>query len=224
MSTLFPHVDTWIFDLDLTLYTPEANIMSQVRDRITLFVQDYFKVSAEEAHGIRYNYWQKYGTTLSGLIVEHDLHPDAYLDFVHDIDLSALHPCADLRTHILALPGRKLIFTNADRPYAERILEARGLSDVFEDIFDIHRMRHVPKPDPASYGALCNELNVKPPMALFIEDSAHNLVPAKALGMTTIWVKHGDEADSDDHRQHIDHQITDVTDWLASVHNYERTP
>jgi putative hydrolase of the HAD superfamily len=222
MNSAFAHIDTWIFDLDLTLYPPEADIMSQVRDRIALFVEGYFKVGSDEAHGIRHRYWKQYGTTLGGLMAEHGLDPDGYLDFVHDVDLGKLTPCDVLRGHISALPGRKLIFTNADLPYARRVLAARGLDDVFEDIFDIHRMEHRPKPDPVSYRAFCNELAVIPENALFVEDSAHNLVPAKALGMTTIWVKHEGEADSSGHEDHIDHQIDDVTKWLSSIQNLER--
>ena len=215
------HIETWIFDLDLTLYSPEANIMAQVRDRIALFVEDHFKIGSDEAHTIRHRYWQKYGTTLGGLMAEHGVEPHGYLDFVHDVDLGKLEPCSRLRAYLLALPGRKLIFTNADLPYAERVLKARGLDDVFEDIFDIHRMKHLPKPDPLSYRAFCDQLNVDPRRALFVEDSAHNLVPAKALGMTTIWVKHDDEADSSGHEDHIDLEIDDVTKWLSSIHSLE---
>lgn len=222
MHSAFSHIDTWIFDLDLTLYPPEAEIMAQVRDRIALFVEDYFRIDADEAHDIRHRYWQKYGTTLGGLMAEHKVDPHGYLDFVHDVDLSKLTPCTELRAHICALPGRKLIFTNADLPYAQRVLKARGLEDVFEDIFDIHRMEHLPKPDPASYRAFCDQLKVAPERALFVEDSAHNLVPAKALGMTTIWVKHDGEADSSGHEDLIDHQIGDVTKWLSSIHSLER--
>jgi putative hydrolase of the HAD superfamily len=223
MVPAFSHIDTWIFDLDLTLYQPEANIMAQVRDRIALFVEGYFKVGSDEAHQIRHSYWRKYGTTLGGLMAEHKVDPHGYLDFVHDVDLSKLVPCGDLRAHIGALPGRKLIFTNADLPYAQRVLAARGLDDLFEDIFDIHRMEHRPKPDPVSYHAFCDQLGVTPQNALFVEDSAHNLVPAKALGMTTIWVKHDGEADSSGHEDHIDHEISDLTDWLADIHQFERT-
>ncbi len=216
------HIDTWIFDLDLTLYKPEANIMAQVRDRIALFVEDYFKIGSDEAHDIRHRYWKQYGTTLGGLMAEHDVDPHGYLDFVHDVDLSRLTSCAVLRAHILALPGRKLIFTNADLPYAQRVLAARGLEDAFEDIFDIHRMQHLPKPDPASYRALCDQLDIAPKRALFVEDSPQNLAPAKALGMTTIWVKHPGEADSSGHEDDIDHQIADLTLWLSSIHSLER--
>lgn len=224
MPSQFSHIDTWIFDLDLTLYPPEAGIMAQVRERIALFVENYFNIGSDEAHGIRHRYWQKYGTTLGGLMAEHDVDPHGYLDFVHDVDLSKLVNCPDLRAQVLRLPGRKIIFTNADLPYAQRVLKARGLDDVFEDIFDIHRMEHRPKPDPVSYRAFCDQMAVAPERALFVEDSAHNLVPAKALGMTTIWVKHAGEADSGGHDEHIDHEIGDVTEWLASVHSQERVP
>lgn len=222
MVPALSHIDTWIFDLDLTLYSPDANIMAQVRDRIALFVEGHFKVGSDEAHDIRHRYWRKYGTTLGGLMAEHGVDPHGYLDFVHDVDLSKLTPCNELRSHISGLPGRKLIFTNADLPYAERILAARGLGGLFEDIFDIHRMEHRPKPDPASYRAFCDQLDVAPQNALFVEDSAHNLAPAKALGMTTIWVKHDGEADSSGHDDHIDHEIADLTLWLSSIHSLER--
>lgn len=222
MHPLFRHIDTWIFDLDLTLYPPEANIMAQVRDRIALFVQDYFKISSEEAHHIRHQYWRKYGTTLGGLMREHHVDPHDYLDFVHDVDLSLLMFAPQLRAQIEVLPGRKLIFTNADKPYADRVLIASGLDNLFEDVFDIHRMGHRPKPHPDSYAALCSELEIDPKTSLFVEDSAHNLVPAKAMGMTTIWVKHAGEADSSGGVDHIDHEIADVTEWLSSIHSIER--
>lgn len=221
MLPALSHIDTWIFDLDLTLYTPDANIMAQVRDRIALFVEQHFNVGPDEAHDIRQRYWRKYGTTLSGLMAEHDVDPHGYLDFVHDVDLSKLTPCKDLRVRIEALPGRKLIFTNADLPYAQRVLAARGLDNLFEAVFDIHCMAHQPKPVPGSYDAFCGRLNVHPEKAVFIEDSAHNLVPAKAMGMTTIWVKHEGEADSGGHDAHIDYTITDLAAWLADIQQQE---
>ncbi len=216
------HIDTWIFDLDLTLYGPEHNIMAQVRDRIAEFVANHFDIDADRAHQIRYDYWQKYGTTLCGLIEEHDIDPSAYLDFVHDVDLSLLQPCALLRAEILALPGRKLIFTNADAPYAKRVLALRGLDDVFEDIFDIHRMDQKPKPARESYAAICDELTIAPDTALFVEDSAHNLEPAKMMGMTTVWVNHlADKESSNDRPQYVDYEITDLANWLGSIREKE---
>ena len=223
MQTPFAHIDTWIFDLDLTLYGPEANIMAQVRDRIALFVEKHFNIGSDEAHKIRHTYWKKYGTTLGGLMAEHKVDPNGYLDFVHDVDMDLLRPDADLRRQIISLPGRKLIFTNADAPYAERVLAARGLENLFEDIFDIHRMQHVPKPAVESYDNLCAQLDINPARALFVEDSANNLVPARVLGMTTIWVNHGTEAVSCDTEQYIDHEIADLNDWLSSIHTIEGT-
>jgi putative hydrolase of the HAD superfamily len=217
MAINLTHIDTWIFDLDLTLYEPEANIMAQVRDRIALYVEQYFKIGSEEAHRIRQNYYQKYGTTLGGLMAEHDIEPHGYLDFVHDVDMAKLNPVPELRALIAGLPGRKLIFTNADAPYAKRVLEKLDLSGVFEDIFDIHRMNHVPKPALPSYHALCRELSIAPQRALFVEDSAHNLPPAKELGMTTIWVNHDAQAANSGHEIHIDHEISDVTEWLSQI-------
>ena len=223
MQTPFANIDTWIFDLDLTLYGPEANIMAQVRDRIALFVEKHFNIGSDEAHKIRHTYWKKYGTTLGGLMAEHKVDPNGYLDFVHDVDMDLLRPDADLRRQIISLPGRKLIFTNADAPYAERVLAARGLENLFEDIFDIYRMQHVPKPAVESYDNLCAQLDINPARALFVEDSVHNLLPAKALGMTTIWVNHGTEPDSGDTEEFVDHEIADLNDWLSSIHTMEGT-
>jgi putative hydrolase of the HAD superfamily len=219
MPHSFPHVDTWIFDLDLTLYAPEHNIMEQVRDRIALFVEDYFDIDSEAAHKIRHAYWKSYGTTLGGLMAEHGVDLHAYLDFVHDVDLSLLKPCPRLRAGLEALPGRKLIFTNADAPYAERILKARGLDDLFEGMVDIHAMNHRPKPDPASYALFCTAFGVRPETALFVEDSVHNLEPAHSMGMTTVWINHSSDGESggNERPRYVDHEITDVGNWLHEV-------
>ncbi len=187
--------------------------MSQVKDRIADFVQNYFKTDSKTAHEIRYKYWKSYGTTLGGLMAEHGVEPSEYLDYVHDVDLDLLKPCPRLRSAIEALPGRKLIFTNADAPYAHRVLEARGLKGVFEGMFDIHQMDHQPKPTPKSYERLCANFDINPSTALFIEDSAHNLEPAKALGMTTVWVNHANE----ERPAYVDHDITNLTEWLETA-------
>jgi putative hydrolase of the HAD superfamily len=222
MSPSLAHIDTWIFDLDLTLYGPEHNIMEQVRNRIALFVEDYFDIDSEAAHKIRHAYWKSYGTTLGGLMAEHGVDLHAYLDFVHDVDLSLLKPCDRLKSGIEALPGRKLIFTNADAPYAERILDARGLSGLFEGMLDIHIMEHKPKPAVQSYERLCSMFDIQPGNALFVEDSAHNLEPAKALGMTTVWVNHaGDHDAANECPLYVDHEIKDLADWLHAIKERE---
>lgn len=218
MPPALSHVDCWIFDLDLTLYAPEHGIMGQVRERIATYVERFFDIGSDEAHRIRHDYWQRYGTTLGGLMTEHGVDPHGYLDFVHDVDLSALEPCEALRTGIESLPGRKLIFTNADLPYAERVLAARGLTGLFEDVFDIHRMDHRPKPSPGSYETLCSAFAIDPAAALFIEDSVQNLAPAKAMGMTTIWIDHEFEDNPDGgHPPFVDIRTPSARDWLESL-------
>jgi putative hydrolase of the HAD superfamily len=222
MSPTLNHIDTWLFDLDLTLYGPEHNIMEQVRNRIAAYVENYFKVSESESHAIRYQYWRKYGTTLGGLMAEHGVDPVGYLDFVHDVDMSLLQPCAKLRAGIEALPGRKLIFTNADAPYAKRVVAARGLDGVFDGLFDIHQMDHRPKPEPESYVRMCDAFGIDPAGAIFFEDSAHNLQPAKAMGMTTAWVNHISETQAKPERPaFIDHEIHDLAEWLATIKEQE---
>ncbi len=222
MHKALAHIDTWIFDLDLTLYGPEHNVMEQVRDRIALFVERFFKIGPDEAHRIRHAYWKQYGTTLGGLIAEHQVEPQAYLDFVHDVDLALLEPCSRLRAGIEALPGRKLIFTNADEPYARRVLAMRGLDGVFEGLFDIHCMEQRPKPHGPSYDAFCGAFEVDPERALFVEDSAHNLEPAKAMGMTTVWVHHASDSESIQPRPHfVDYEIDDVANWLETLREHE---
>lgn len=217
-SNSLDHIDTWIFDLDLTLYAPEHNIMEQVRDRIGLYVERYFDIDSAEAHRIRHAYWKSYGTTLGGLMAEHGVDLHAYLDFVHDVDLSLLQPCDRLREGIAALQGRKLIFTNADAPYAKRILAQRGLDDLFDGMLDIHGMEHRPKPAAESYDRLCSMFGFDPATALFVEDSAHNLEPAKAMGMTTVWVRHdGDPQAAREKPDYVDYEITDVAEWLHSI-------
>jgi putative hydrolase of the HAD superfamily len=216
------HIDTWICDLDNTLYDPAHTIMDQIRERIAAYVRDYFVVDEATSHRIRYDYWKKYGTTLGGLMAEHGVDPRAYLDFVHDVDMTPLGRCDRLHAGLSALPGRRLIFTNADAPYAERILAARGLDAMFEAVFDIHAMAHRPKPAPESYAALCKAFDIVPERALFIEDSAHNLEPAKALGMTTVWVNR--EADGESGGacpDFVDHEITDLAGWLVQLNERE---
>jgi putative hydrolase of the HAD superfamily len=151
-------------------------------------------------------------------MAEHGVEAEEYLEFVHDVDLSALEPSPVLRDAIAALPGRKLIFTNADRPYVDRILAARGLAGVFEDVFDIHRMEHRPKPWPGSYAALCQSFAIHAPHALFVEDSAHNLEPAKALGMTTVWIDHEPrEGDDGGHPPFVDFRASCTIEWLEGL-------
>src|SRR3546814_5367580 len=110
-----------------------------------------------------------------------------------------------LRAGLERLPGRKLVFTNADADYAARVLAARGIADLFDGICDIRVTRYTPKPDAAAYDMMVAHLGVDPAKSLFVEDMARNLTPAKMLGMTTVWLDNGSESGhrSEEHKSEI---------------------
>jgi putative hydrolase of the HAD superfamily len=212
------HINCWLFDLDLTLYPPEANIMAQVERQIGRFVELRLGVDEASAHQIRHKYFVEYGTTGAGLMAEHGIEPHEYLEFVHDVDLGLLEEDPALAGALAALPGRKIVFTNADAPYAKRVLAARGLGESFEAIHDIHAMAYRPKPEAESYHGLCRTQEIDPARALFVEDMARNLKPAKALGMKTVWINHGSapsqqEADA----SFIDYETHCASAWLREL-------
>jgi len=212
------HIDAWIFDLDNTLYPAKTNLFAQIDARMGAYVARLLGVDPVEAHRVQKGFFHEHGTTLRGLMNEHGVDPHHFLDDVHDIDVGVVAPAPLLVESIARLPGRKLIFTNADTPYAEKVLARLGLNTAFEAIHDVHAMDYLPKPDPRAYRGLCEKYAIDPARALFVDDMERNLAPAKAIGMTTVWVDNGSEQGP----RHaapafIDHSITDVGDWLADV-------
>lgn len=212
------HVDSWIFDLDNTLYRPEANIFGQIDERMMRFIADLLGCDLAEAKRVQKDYFHRHGTTLSGLMAHHGVAPHDFLDFVHDVDLTVLDSDPLLVESIAALPGRKFIFTNGDAPYAMRVLERLGLAASFEAIHDIHACGYAPKPGEAAYRSMIGALGIDPARALFVEDMAINLKPAKALGMTTVWLNNGSERGSHEaDPSFIDIEISDLGQWLGSI-------
>ena len=217
MIAALSHVDTWIFDLDNTLYPASANLFAHVDRRMTAFIGDLLGVDPIEARRVQKAYFLGHGTTLSGLMAEHDVDPHAFLSYVHDIEMDALQADAPLAAALAKLPGRKIVFTNGDAPYALKVLDRLGLGGSFEAVHDIHAMDLRPKPDPQAYAGLCAAFGIEPTRALFVEDMARNLRPAKAIGMTTVWVDNGSEQDHDTDRSFIDHHIRALTPWLEQI-------
>lgn len=212
------HVDTWIFDLDNTLYPAKADLFALIDVKMGEFIQGLLGCDPVEARTVQKRYFIDHGTTLSGLMHHHGIEPRAFLDYVHDISMDRLERDEELIDHVAALPGRRLIFTNGDAAYAGRVLDRIGLSDLFEQIHDIHACQYVPKPDPAGYADLCRVHGVDPARAAFFEDMARNLRPAKAIGMTTIWVNNGSEAGNHDHHpDFIDFETDHLTPFLADI-------
>jgi putative hydrolase of the HAD superfamily len=221
----FSHVATWVFDLDNTLYPADSGLWPQIEQRITLYLIWLSGLDGQSARAMQKYYYQRYGTTLCGLVNEKIACADEFLEFVHDIDRSALAPNLPLAREISRLPGRKLIFTNGSRDHALRTVEQLGLADVFEDAFDIVAANLVPKPADIAYDAFFRAHDVDPASAAMFEDIAKNLLVPNARGMTTTLVM--PKIGQVDHREphdrvgfeapHIDFVTDDLAGFLARV-------
>lgn len=181
-------MDTWLFDLDNTLYPAESGFMADIEQRMTAFVMRVTGLPHEEAYRLQKAYLAEHGLTLRGLMLNHGVNPEDFHAIFHDLSLDALAHDPELVQAIARLPGRRLIFTNADAIHAERVLGHLGLADLFDDVFHIGSFGYVPKPDPAPFAQMCAEHAIAPAATAFFEDSERNLEPAAALGMTTVLV------------------------------------
>lgn len=217
----FAHVSVWIFDLDNTLYPGEARLFDQVSARMLRWVMRELGVDAAEAARLRDHYWHVHGTTLAGLMAEHGIDPWAFLDDVHAIDLSALRPDPVLAAAIRALPGRKIIHTNADAAYAGRVLAARGLAG-FDAVLGIGETGWHPKPDARAYAAIRDAIGFEPGAAAMFEDAPRNLEVPFAQGMRTVLVGNGHDGPASIPMParaggHITHRTLDLTGFLAAL-------
>jgi len=220
----FAHVETWVFDLDNTLYPHHLNLWQQVDDRIRAYIADFLKVAPEEAFRIQKDYYRRYGTTMRGLMAEHGLKPDHYLEAVHQIDHSPLTPNPALGAAIEHLPGRKLILTNGTRKHADAVMRRLAIHEHFEDVFDIVAANLEPKPLAQTYDRFLTRHSVDPTKAAMFEDLARNLVVPHALGMTTVLVvpegsrevfREGWELEGRD-APHVDHVTDDLVRFLET--------
>lgn len=221
----FDHVETWIFDLDNTLYPHHLNLWQQVDERIRDYIARLLNLSQQEAFRLQKDYYKRYGTTLRGLMTEHGLHPDDYLDYVHQIDHSPLEPNPALGRAIERLEGRKLVLTNGTRRHADMVMRRLGIGAHFEDVFDIVAAELEPKPAPQTYQRFLARHAVDPGKAAMFEDLARNLSTPHALGMTTVlvipegtrevlredWEMEGRDA------PHVDHVTDDLVGLLQRI-------
>ena len=184
----FTHIETWVFDLDNTLYPHHVNLWQQVDQRIGEFISAYLKISPDEARIIQKDYYRRYGTSMRGMMTEHGVHADDYLAYVHQIDHSPLEPNPAMGAAIASLAGRKLILTNGSTDHAEAVLNRLGLAAHFEAVFDIIAADLEPKPAPQTYQKFLRSHDVDPTKAAMFEDLARNLVVPHELGMTTVLV------------------------------------
>jgi putative hydrolase of the HAD superfamily len=221
----FGHVETWVFDLDNTLYPHHLNLWQQVDERIRDYIARYLKITQEEAFRLQKDYYKRYGTSMRGLMAEHGMKPDDFLDFVHQIDHSPLTPNAALGAAIESLPGRKLILTNGTRRHADAVLARLELDRHFDDVFDIVAAELEPKPSPQTYDRFLKAHDIDAAKAAMFEDLARNLAVPHALGMTTVLVvpehtrevfREGWELEGRD-APHVDHVTDDLVGFLEGV-------
>ncbi len=209
IASSFSHVDTWVFDLDNTLYPPEAALFDQIEVKMTAFVMDALGVDRAEADQLRAQYWREHGTTLAGLMDLHSIDPGPYLHEVHDISMHPLEPAPDLAAALAALPGRRIVYTNGTAPYAQRVIEARGLSGLFDAVYGVEHANFRPKPEVQAFQTVFALDGVNPKTAAMFEDELRNLHAPFHLGMQTVHV-----APSPVASDHVHHHTSDLTQFL----------
>ena len=218
MDPRFAHVTDWIFDLDNCLYPASTRLFDLIDERMGAYIQRLLDCDPAEARRVQKAHFHEHGTTLAGLMKQQGVDPHDFLEDVHAIELDRLVPDDRLARGLARLPGRKLVYTNGDAPYARRVLEALGIGGHFADLHDIHAAELRPKPDLHGYRLLIDRFDIDPAHAAMVEDMAQNLKPAKLLGMTTVWVDNGSErGDHGHHPDFVDHTIHDVGLWLDQI-------
>jgi putative hydrolase of the HAD superfamily len=216
-------VETWVFDLDNTLYPASSRLFEQVQARMNEYICTRLSLNLDEAAGLRRKYFLEHGTTMMGLMAVDRVDPHEFMAFVHDVDLSAVPANPALVTALEGLSGRKLVYTNGSVPHAENLLRHLGISHCFDDIFDIVASDFAPKPAMAALRAFVDRYGVKPHRALMIEDMAKNLAPAAELGMTTAWVRTGvDWATIASDADYIHYVVEDLAGFLGAALELER--
>ena len=208
----FTHVTTWVFDLDNTLYPPAVRLFDQIETRMTAWVMEALSVDRARADHLRKHYWATYGTTLAGLMLEHDVDPTPYLSDVHDISFESLQPDPRLHTAIRALPGRRIVYTNGPAPSARRVLAARALGGLFDAVYGVEHAEFRPKPERAAFDAIVALDGFTPEAAAMFEDEPRNLSAPHEMGMATVHV-----APEPRPADHIHHHTDDLSQFLERL-------
>jgi putative hydrolase of the HAD superfamily len=208
----FAHVETWVFDLDNTLYPPEMALFDQINIRMTDWVMRVLSVERAEADALRHRYWRDHGTTLAGLMRHHGVDPGPYLEEVHEIDFTVLSPDPALATAIAALPGRKIVYTNGTRPYAERVIAHRGLDGLFDAVYGVEHAGLIPKPERAAFETVFAADGLTGRRAAMFEDDPRNLAVPHAMGLRTVHV-----APAPEPAAFIEHHTDDLAGFLSRL-------
>ena len=220
MLLLSKNVDTWVFDLDNTLYSADSGIFQQISELMGKFVSKYLNIDIKEAKKIQNKYYKKHGTTLRGMMNNHGVDPDTFLNEVHQLDYSIVEPNQKLNEELTKLNGKKIIYTNANQQHVNEVLARLELTNMFDDIFDIKMADYIPKPELDPYKQIIDKFNINPSCAAMFDDIAKNLVPAKNLGFTSVWINAGYENFSDDiasSKGSLDYETKDLSSFLNEI-------
>ena len=214
----FKKIKNFIFDCDGVLYDDLEGVFGQVSKRMTKYISKKLNLNLEKAKELQTNYFHKYNTSLNGLMIHHDINPQEFLKYVHDINLDFLKKDLKLRKELLELKTKKFVFTNGSHEHASNITKTLGIKDLFDGFFDITDCNFIPKPSIEPYRKLIDKFNIKPSETVFIEDIAINLEPAKKLGMKTVWLENNEywgKKDSD--KKFVDLKIENLSSFLKEI-------
>ena len=220
MTNLINKIDTWIFDLDNTLYQADSGIFQQVHELMGKFIEKHLKIDINKAKEIQKKYYKLHGTTLRGMMDNHGVDPDYFLEEVHKLDYSIVGPNKLLNEQLSKLNGRKIIYTNANNKHAIDVLDRIGLANFFDEIFDIKMANYIPKPEIKPYEQIIDLFSIDPESSAMFDDIAKNLVPAKKVNFTSVWIDAGYENFSDDieaSKEFLDFQTTDLSLFLKDI-------
>lgn len=217
-------IKCWIFDLDNTLYSGKTRVFEQVDKKMSKYISEKLNVNIIEAKEIQKNYFYEYNTTLNGMINNHKIDANEFLEFVHDVDIDFLKKDSLLNEELMKLDGKKIIFTNSSRKHAMNVIRKIGIDQHFDDIFDIVDSEFVPKPDIVSYKKLVEKHKIDPKLCVFIEDIARNLKPAYEMGMKTIWIENDEPwarkfSDSD----FVNYKTNNLPEFLKQINLLKAT-
>ncbi len=215
-------INTWIFDLDNTLYSADSGIFQQVHRLMGEFISKNLNIDLTEAKKLQSKYYKQHGTTLRGMIDNHGTNPDYFLEEVHKLDYSIVGPNDLLNKELKKLEGRKIIYTNANKKHAIDVLERINLTNFFDEIFDIKMANYIPKPEIKPYQQIIELFNINPKSSAMFDDIARNLVPAKKVGFTPVWIDAGYENFSDDiksSKNYLDYETRDLSLFLKDIND-----
>jgi len=211
----------WLFDLDNTLYSGDTKVFDQVDKKMSKFISEKLKVSIDEAKKIQKNYFHEYNTTLNGMIKNHDIDANEFLEFVHDVDLSFLKKDDFLKEQISKLDGKKIIFTNGSKAHAFNVTSRIGIEQLFDGVFDIVDSDFYPKPSIEPYKKIIENYKIQPEYCIFFEDIARNLKPAYELGMKTVWIENNEPwAAKYSNEKFVNFKTKSLTNFLKEINEY----